>query len=380
MREPYERAQRHGRREMHQVVPGAIACTKRAFAEEPHVRRQPSVAPVVGGGDPRGAEAGAPRRLRTVAPRHDAPGTRRLRGGPGACVDRDDVGRQRGPRSRATGGRRRWWRDERRPPDKHLERGRDPQRIRQLESMQRAAQGRTLAKFCIAEHRRDPDPAGAHLSHERERQLPFRLCLHASGDPGAEALRRREPRVGQIERRAQHPRACAGPQRHRHRGLAVGNLAQCAAVWRATPTEEAPCFGKLVPSRISTPSRSGIVARSCRHTTSAAGRVGNEMLEGLIRPWIADALQHGTHRLASTVAEQPEQIPSKRAALRDMSEADLERLEPVAQAVEPRRRVARQSQQHRATAYRTRRTSPRALSQFRSNPGRIRGSNKVVLV
>jgi hypothetical protein len=39
--------------------------------------------------------------------------------------------------------------------------------------------------------------------------------------------------------------------------------------WRATPTEWSPCFGKLVPSRMSTPVRSGMVARRCRHTRSA---------------------------------------------------------------------------------------------------------------
>jgi hypothetical protein len=38
--------------------------------------------------------------------------------------------------------------------------------------------------------------------------------------------------------------------------------------WRATPTECGPCLGKLVPSRISTPARSGITCRKRRHTRS----------------------------------------------------------------------------------------------------------------
>jgi hypothetical protein len=38
---------------------------------------------------------------------------------------------------------------------------------------------------------------------------------------------------------------------------------------RATPTECGPCFGKLVPSRMRTPVRSGMVARRWRHTASA---------------------------------------------------------------------------------------------------------------
>ena len=79
------------------------------------------------------------------------------------------------------------------------------------------------------------------------------------------------------------------------------------------------------------------------------------MLERLIRARIADALQHRAHRFAAAVAQQPEQVAAKRAALRDVREAHLERLEPFAQAIEPRRRTARQSRQHRAAAYRTRR-------------------------
>ena len=125
---------------------------------------------------------------------------------------------------------------------------------------------------------------------------------------------------------------------------------------RATPTECGPCFGKLVPSRISTPVRSGIVARRWRHTAlGRPRRIGDEMLKGLIRARIADALQHRSHRFAATVAQQPEQIAAKRAALRHVREAHLERLEPSAQAIEPRRRIARESRQHRRAAYRTRR-------------------------
>ena len=75
----------------------------------------------------------------------------------------------------------------------------------------------------------------------------------------------------------------------------------------------------------------------------APGRMRDEVLKRLIRARIGDALEHRAHRLAPTVAQQPEQIATKRAALRDVREADLERLEPLAQAVEPRRRVARQS-------------------------------------
>jgi len=39
---------------------------------------------------------------------------------------------------------------------------------------------------------------------------------------------------------------------------------------RATPTEAVPCFGKLVPSRINTPVRSGMTSRNRCHTASAS--------------------------------------------------------------------------------------------------------------
>ena len=79
----------------------------------------------------------------------------------------------------------------------------------------------------------------------------------------------------------------------------------------------------------------------------------DEMLKRLIGPRIGDALEHRAHRLAATVAEQPQQVPTKRPALRDMPEAHFERLEPRAQAVEPRRRIARQSRQHSRSSPRT---------------------------
>jgi hypothetical protein len=49
----------------------------------------------------------------------------------------------------------------------------------------------------------------------------------------------------------------------------LATLPNVPQYWRATPTEWVPCLGKLVPSSISTPSRSGITARSRRQTRSA---------------------------------------------------------------------------------------------------------------
>lgn len=111
-------------------------------------------------------------------------------------------------------------------------------------------------------------------------------------------------------------------------------------------------------------------ARRCvRESWRAAGatrvrrlrRIGDEVLKGLIGARTADALQHRAHGLAPAVAQQAKQVPAKRATLRDVREATLERREPFAQPVEPRWRVARQSRQHRAAAYRSPVTSTRPL-------------------
>ena len=53
---------------------------------------------------------------------------------------------------------------------------------------------------------------------------------------------------------------------------------------RATPTEAVPCLGKLVPSRIRTPVRSGTRSRNRVHTdVGVPRRMRDEVLEGLIR-------------------------------------------------------------------------------------------------
>ena len=60
---------------------------------------------------------------------------------------------------------------------------------------------------------------------------------------------------------------------HRATVTAVWQLAtfpRAPQYCRATPTEADPCFGKLVPSRITTPVRSGTTARKRRHTASAS--------------------------------------------------------------------------------------------------------------
>ena len=151
-----------------------------------------------------------------------------------------------------------------------------------------------------------------------------------AGNPRALPRLGRQPLLGQIQ--APRPPSTRARPSTAPRSPRLGNWRSCPSVpqyWRATPTERRPCFGKLVPSRISTPAALGDHgAQLPPHALGAPRRVGDEVLKRLIRAGIADALEHRAHRLAPTVAQQAEQIATKRAALRDVREADLERLEP----------------------------------------------------
>ena len=255
-------------------------------------------------------------------------------------------------------------------PRNDRERRRDAERVRQVQTMQRAAQRGVVAELGIAQYRGHVEAGRADLPQQRERQRHFswkrsvlgiRARCRASSVSHSWGIYNAAPSI-----HARTPVQSAAV-------TATWQLATLPSVpqyCRATATERRPCFGKLVPSRISTPLRSGITARSWRQTRSALhGRIGDEVLKRLIRARIADALEHRAHRLPATVAEQTDQIATKRAALRHVREADLERLEPLAQAIEPRRRVPRQSRQHRVAAYRTPRASTSPLSQFRLNSG-----------
>ncbi len=358
MGEPDQGAQRRRGGQVDQIVLGPVARAEGAFAQEPHLWRQPTVAPVVRGGDADRTEAGPPDGMRAVAPRHHAPGTCGLRRGPDARLEGGHVGGQSGPRGRAPGAGAWGGRIERGRADEHGEGRRDAQGVRQLRAVQRAPQRRTLAELRIAEHRRHGDPAGADLPQQCERELPLRQAADMRRNAGACPLGGRQPGLGEVQRGAQHPRLGPRPQGPRHGGLAVGDLAERAAVLPRHADRVRALLGKA--GAIENEDARAIGNRGAQlppHGLGRPRRIGNEMLERLIRARIADALEHRTHRLAPTVAQQPEQVATEGAALGDVREAHFERLEPGAQAIEPRRRVGRQSRQHWDAAYRTRRKS-----------------------
>jgi hypothetical protein len=89
--------------------------------------------------------------------------------------------------------------------------------------------------------------------------------------------------------------------------------------------------------------------------------VCDEVLERLVGGRLGDPLEHGRHRLARTVAQQPIDILAQRDVLRAMAEAVLELIQPARQPSQKRPGVPIE---HRRAAYRipAKSTSP----QFRS--------------
>ena len=305
--------------------------------------RHPSMPPVVRRGDASCQEARAPRPVGPVAPRHDPPFAGRGLAGQRADHDALDALRQPGPRPRPALADELCRRDERGGGDEDLQVGRHAQRIRQFRAMKRAAQGCVVAKFGIAQDAGDADPARADLAEQRQRQPPLLLKPHRCGNPRALALLRCEPRLRHIQARAYHPRALARPERNTHRDLAIGNLAERAAV---LPRDADRVCSLLREARAVENQQALAVGNHGAQPTPDLLRhprgIGDEMLKRLIGAGIVDARQHRAHRLASTVAQQAQHVPPKRAALRDVAETIFELLEPREQMIQPRGCVARQ--------------------------------------
>ena len=91
------------------------------------------------------------------------------------------------------------------------------------------------------------------------------------GNPGPRPLARRQPLLGQIQRRAQQPRPRARPQRDRDRRLAIRDLAARAAVLPRDADRGRALFRESSCRRESGRRvRSGTRARSRFHTASAS--------------------------------------------------------------------------------------------------------------
>jgi hypothetical protein len=133
----------------------------------------------------------------------------------------------------------------------------------------------------------------------------------------ARAVGRRQPLLGQIELRAQQPRADAGPQRHGHRHLAIRRLAERAAVLPGDPDRGRALFGETRAVENQHAAALGDRPRAAASTAHVGvpRRMRDEVLKRLIRAGIAQARPHRLHRLAATVVEQAGDIATQRPAL-----------------------------------------------------------------
>src|SRR6266566_3181215 len=120
---------------------------------------------------------------------------------------------------------------------------------------------------------------------------------------------------------AHHPRAHARPERRTDRDLAIGNLAERAAV---LPRHADRVCALLREARAVENQQAFAVGNHGAQPTPDLLRhprgIGDEMLKRLIGAGIVDARQHPAHRLASTVAQQAQHVPPKRAGTYQISE------------------------------------------------------------
>jgi hypothetical protein len=207
--------------------------------------------------------------------------------------------------------------------------------------MQGPPQRGVVAKLGVADHRRDVEAGRAHLTPERQRQLPLRAERHRVGNPGPRPLRRGQPLLRQVEVRAQEPGADARPQRHGHRHLAVRGLAERPAVLPGDPHRGRALFGETRAVENQHAAALGDDrSQPLPQHLGVPRRMRDEVLKGLIRSRIAQACPHGLHRLAAAVVEQARHVATQRPTLTLSTEAVFELLQPRQQPPQPRGRRA----------------------------------------
>ena len=207
--------------------------------------------------------------------------------------------------------------------------------------MQRRAQRRHIAELGIAEHGGDREAGGAHLPQQPQSMAPFLLKLDRRRNPRPLALGGCQPRVREIQRCAQTPRANAGPERHRRGDLAIGDLAQRAAVLSGRADRRRTLLGKT--GAVENQDAAAFGNDRAQATPDPLGvprGMRDEMLKRLVRDRLGDARQHRLHRLALAVAEDPLHIGPQRQQLRAMAKAAFELLQPPDEALNPRGRRA----------------------------------------
>jgi hypothetical protein len=196
-----------------------------------------------------------------------------------------------------------------------------------------------VAELGIGEDRGHRDLGGARLAEQTEGQSPFFLKPDRVRNARLPPCARRHPFLRQIEHRAEAPRPHAGPERGRHRDLAIGDLAQRPTVLPRDADRRWPLFGK---ARAVEDQHAAAFGEHGAQPTPDAVRIprgmGNEMLERLGGDRLGHPRQHGLHRLSLAVAEHAVDVRPQRHQLSTMAKAALELLQPSDQSLHARRR------------------------------------------
>lgn len=338
MRQGHQRAQRGGGGQMDEVVLQPRCRAPFVFAQQPDLRREMGMAPLVCRRDADRGEPRGSRRLRAIAPgdappargrqlgrpvadRHRSDGRhhRRARAGTAASIGHSD------PDARAGG------------EDRHLRRNTDG--IRHAQSMQGRTKRRDIPELGIGKDGGQGQPRGSRLSQQAQGHPP--LFLKANRGWNSRLLPRvgRQPLLGQIQGRAETPAPEAGPQRSGDRHLAIRDFAERATVLPGHADRRGALLrkaGAIEDQHASPLGQYG--AQAPPDAIRIPWRMGDEVLKGLIRDRFGDARQHRLHRLAVAVAEHALHIRPQRQQLRAMAKAALELLQPSNQSLQARRR------------------------------------------
>ncbi len=209
--------------------------------------------------------------------------------------------------------------------------------------MQGLAERTDIAKARVGDDGGQVDPRRAGPAQQGQGEAPLLLKVHRQGNPRARAAGRiARPVFRHIQRHAERPRALPRPQHGGDGHLAIGHLADGAAILPRHPDRVLALFepAGVVDDQHAPPHRQEPQQRAPdgRHVPD---RVRDEVLQRLIMARIGDAREHRLHGFPATVAQHALHIPPQRQRLRLMMETVVKLLQPSVQATNarPRRRV-----------------------------------------
>jgi hypothetical protein len=185
---------------------------------------------------------------------------------------------------------------------------------------------------------------GDHRAHMGHRHAPFLAKSPRTGNARLRAMIVVEPRLRQVQLHRGQPRQRPGDQGRRHRHLTIGNLAERAAVLPLHPDRRRPLLRQAgVVDRQDPGAHRNHLAQPSPERTRLPRRMGDEVLQPLIRAGVAEPTMHRLHRFPVAVVQQSPQIPTGVGAVRAATEAGRELIE---KRPEPRQQRARPSLRH----------------------------------